>query len=115
MTSVAKDLIPTRHQSPDSNQKITILQIIGYKYFLLYSFNYVNSVSYCIHILLIISYCIIIHPVICNIVTLWLVSGDWCLAGMRPARLVSYAFYTLLIEIPTRTEFQVFQSFSISN
>ena len=58
-----------------------------------------NSVSYCIHILLIISYCILIHPVICNIVILWLVSGDWCRTRMRPARLVSNAFlYTTFVE-----------------
>ena len=29
-------------------------------------------------ILLVISYCIILHPVICNIVILWLLSDDWC-------------------------------------
>ena len=100
MTSVAKDRILVRHHSPDTNHKITILQITGYKYFLLYSFNYVNSVSYCIHILLIISYCILIHPVICNIVILWLVSGEWCRTGVRRARLVSNAFlYTTNVHL----------------
>ena len=103
MTSVAKDLTPVRHQSPDTNHKILMLQITGYKYFLSYSFNYLslyssNYLSENIHsiirvrILLIISYFIIIHPVICNIRILWLVPGDWCRTGVRPARLVSYAF-----------------------
>ena len=44
------------------------------------SFKYVNSIfiSCFIFIRLIINYCILIHPVICNIEILWLVSDDWC-------------------------------------
>ena len=81
MTSVAKD-----RTSFDTNHKIMLSQITGYKYFLLYSFNYVNSIiiiSYCI----LISYGILIHPVICDSMILWLVSDE-----VRRARLVSYAF-----------------------
>ena len=39
---------------------------------------FIQLFNYRICILLIISYCKIIHPVICNIVILWLVSDDWC-------------------------------------
>ena len=68
MTSVAKDHILVRHQPLN---KITKIQILGCKYFLLYSFNYLDIIFYLysficvllfIFILLIISYRTIIHP-----------------------------------------------------
>ena len=99
MTSVAKDRILIRHQSLN---EITKIQILGCKYFLLYSLNYldiiINFYSFIcvllfILITLIISFCIIIHPRICIFVILL---RDWCWTRMRPARLVSYAFCTLL-------------------
>ena len=94
MTSVAKDRTLVRHHPVN---KITKIQILGCKNFLLSSLNYLDIVIYShssicvllfIFILLIISYCIIIHPRICIFVIL--LSG-WCGTRVRPARLVSYA------------------------
>ena len=111
MTSVAKDHSLIRHQPFN---RIIIIQIIGCKYFLSYSLNYLKIIifliiSYCIFvyeyslnylkiiIFLIISYCIIIHPMICIIMILL---NGWCRMRMRPARLVSYAFlYTTIIQL----------------
>ena len=95
MTSVEKDRILVRHQPLNNIIKI---QIIGCKFFLLYSLIYMNINIYLysficvllfIFILSIISYCIIIHPRVCIFVIL--LTG-WCRTRMRPARLVSYAF-----------------------
>ena len=47
MTSVAKDHILIRHQPfKKFSPKITILQIIGCKYFLVYSLNYLNIIIF---------------------------------------------------------------------
>ena len=86
----------TGYTESDTNIKIIILQIIGCKYFSLYSLNSLDIIIYLysficvillIFILLIITCCIIIHPMICYIMILLLVSEV-----VRPARLVSYAF-----------------------
>ena len=82
---------PTPTVFPKSQKK----QIIGCKYFLLYSLNYLDIIIYLysfmcvllfIFILLIISYCIIIHPRICIFVILGkgLVSDEdaACAAGV---------------------------------
>ena len=99
MTSVVKDRILVRHQPLN---KITKIQILGCKYFLLYSLIYMNIIIYfysfiCvllfIFIILFISYCIIIHPRICIFVILL---SLWCRTRMRHASLVSYDFYILL-------------------
>ena len=92
MKSVAKDRILVRHQSLN---KITKIQILGCKYFLLYSLNYLNIIIYLYSFIcmllfifnsLFISYCIIIHPRICIFVILGkgLVSdeGASCAAGV---------------------------------
>ena len=76
MTSIARI-----SSSSDTNPfpKITKIQILGCKSFLLYSLIYMNIIIYLysficillfIFILLIISYCIIIHPGICIFVIL---------------------------------------------
>ena len=116
LTSVAKDHILVGHHPLN---KITKIQILGCKYFLLYSLIYLDIliylysficiilfifilliIRYCIIILLfififlIISYYIIIHPRICIFVIL--LSG-WCRMRMRRAHLVSNSFlYTTL-------------------
>ena len=101
MTSVAKDRTLVRHQPPN---KITKIQILWCKYFLLYSLIYMNIVIYLysficvlffIFIILIISYCIIIHPRIC---IFRILLGGWCRTRVRPARLVSNVFlYTTFV------------------
>ena len=113
MTSVAKDHILNRHQPfKKFSPKITKIQIIGCKYFLLYPIIYLNIIVYFYFFIywllyslnylsiiiyfcffLIFGYCIILHPMICIFVILGenLLTG-WCRMRRRPVRLVSYTF-----------------------
>ena len=118
MTSVSKDRILIRHQP---HNKITKIQILGCKYFLLYSLNCLNILIYLysficillfIFIILIISYCIIIHLSICVFVILLI---GWCRMAMRPARLVSYAFlYTTYVSPHVRFTSRTFHPTYVS-
>ena len=117
VTSVAKDLILVRNQPLN---KIIKIQILGCKYFLLFSLNFFDIINYLysficillsIFILLIISYCIIIHPRICIFVMMGkgLVSreGASCAAGVV-CFFIYYSYTANFVEITDIAEYPEF-------